>query len=105
MIIVYIAIRVKEILMHKTLVTLGSEPTQNIINEKLMDPPLPTASISMSGDIEIGSECDIDFSPRTLHQLKSGDIKVIIGYQESFCRRRNNGGTERAENGWVYIFR
>jgi hypothetical protein len=60
--IIYIAIKVKEMLLGRNIVTIGSEPTQNIIKEKLKSSPLPSASIGMKGNIDMSSETEITFS-------------------------------------------
>ena len=82
--VIYAALRVKEILTGSELVVLASEPTQNIIKEKLVDPLLPTASISMVGGINFSEQKDVVLSS-SKEEIKSGVVKVIYGYKESFA--------------------
>ena len=82
--VVYAALRVKEILTGSELVVLASEPTQNIIKEKLVDPLLSTASISMTGGINLSEQKDVVLSS-SIEEVKSGVHKVIYGYKESFA--------------------
>ena len=82
--VIYAALRVKEILTGSELVVLASEPTQNIIKEKLVDPLLSTASISMTGGINLSEQKDVVLSS-SIEEVKSGVHKVIYGYKESFA--------------------
>ena len=83
LIVIYIALRVKEILTGTTLVTVGCEPTQNIIKEKLEDPPLPSASVGMKGSLDFSDEKEILLS-HTKEEIESGTYKIVFGYEESW---------------------
>ena len=83
-VIIIIALRVLESLLGTKLVALGSEPTENIITDKLGDSLVPAGSVGMTGRIEVtGGERDVKLS-HTKEEMVSGDIKVIYGYQESW---------------------
>ena len=80
--IIYIGIRMLEILSGRGLVALGSEPTQHIIKEKMTNPPLATGSISMKGNIQV-TENQVNVKPGKT-EILSGRVKVVYGYNESW---------------------
>ena len=82
LVIIYIGIRMIEILQGMQLVALGSEPTQHIIKEKMTDPLLCSGSVSMKGQVEV-NEGKLDISPGKA-AIIAGRVKVVYGYQESW---------------------
>ena len=81
--VINLALRVKEMLTESSLVVLASEPTQNIIQEKLLNPILPSASVGMTGRLDFSEEKDVVLS-HSLDDIKSGVFKTIYGYKESW---------------------
>jgi hypothetical protein len=59
--ITYIAIKVKEMLLGRNIVIIGSEPTHNIMKDKLKSSSLPSASIGMKRNMDMSSETEITF--------------------------------------------
>ena len=86
-VVIAITVRVMEILKEESVVAFGSEPIQNIIKEKMVEPILPSGSIGMAGRTEVSEEGgEVDMS-HCMEELKSGRIKIIYGYQESWSHK------------------